>query len=358
MQEDLNPSAEAFWGGPPPPGYAVRLFTPQSLGPERFGGLRLAAKKAPLPVQAGDLWHFGSVGKPMTSALIAALAAEGTLSFESRLADLLPLARATAYADCTLAMLLSHRAGLPTDPAFWPLLRYLLWGGNPARVSARLMARALAQKPVFPPGTDFLYSNIGYGLAGAMAATAAQAPFEALLQKQVLDRFAMKGARFGMPPQDGTAPREHRWSAWAKAWAPIKHGTRFVDDLPLLRPSGALTGRADDLARFGQAALQAALGLPGAAADLAPSFVPQGPCPEEGGAWRYALGWFVDAALSGQARLWHSGSTGGSFALLLLLPEKARGAVLLANAFRPEWTKPGSAPLEALCRYVEDAAPP
>jgi hypothetical protein len=56
--------------------------------------------------------------------------------------------------------------------------------------------------------------------------------------------------------------------------------------------------------------------------------------PEAGKDWTYEMGWFIgDVFQNGSMVFWHAGSTGGCFALLVVVPETASGLALVANGF-------------------------
>lgn len=326
----------------PPPGAAIMQFSPSALGPEWVFGERWAGGGP--SAKSGDLWHFGSVGKAMTSSLIAGLVADGILDWDDRAVTWLPELSDSEYEALTLRMLLGHRSGLPTDPPRASLFRYLLLGGSPESASRRMLARSVRKPPVFPPGSDFLYSNLGYGLVGLAASRVLGIEFATLMHTRLIKPWGLSGVNFGLPPQDGTAPREHMRLLRAKGWKSVKHGRRVVDDLPILQPSGCMHGPVAALATFGQRHLNIAQGsAQGSDDQLAETHQPIGPAPETGKTWRYGMGWFVDNVLGdGRNVLWHAGSTGGCFALLIIVPEAASGLALVANAFDPLWTRPDS----------------
>jgi CubicO group peptidase (beta-lactamase class C family) len=335
-----------------PPGAAALVFGPSDIGTEWVGGHRASGDEA--PVTQGYLWHWGSVGKPVTSSLIATLVADRVLLWDAPLLQLLPELRATAYEEITLRMLLGHRTGLPTDPSRLSLLRYLLFGGDPVLFGRRQMTKILAKPPAFPPGSDFLYSNVGYGLAGLAACRALGTDFAALLRDRILSPWNLAGVDFGIPPQDGTAPAEHVQRIGQRGWKVVRHGTRAVDDLSLLHPSGCLHGPVGALAAFGQRHLRIALGETGATAvSLAETHRPTGPPPEVGKDWTYGMGWFIgDVLQNGGTVLWHAGSTGGCFCLLVLVPEKASGLALVANGFDAGWARPDASVLHTAVRLA------
>jgi CubicO group peptidase (beta-lactamase class C family) len=332
----VKPAIEQFRARHQLPAAAVVQFDETAAFDVEVAGERRRGFEA---VGVHDIWHFGSVGKSMTSAMVSFLVAEGRLCWEDKLLDHLPEARGFAYGDVTMAHLLSHRSGIATNPPQWLLLRYLVAGGDPSELSRRMVKGVFGRRPAFRAGTDFLYSNMGYGLAGMIAERVTGTPFKDLVRRFVFEPAGMTTAKFGMPPQDGTAPLEHRWSGLGGKWKAIGHGRRSVDDLPVMWPAGCVSGSIADLATYGRWQIQ----LFRSARAASPMHTPVGPPPDPPRQWRYAMGWFVDhrQGASSDLRLHHAGSTGGSFAYLSILPGQSRGFAFATNAFRPEWSEPG-----------------
>jgi CubicO group peptidase (beta-lactamase class C family) len=141
------------------------------------------------PVQPGDLWRIGSDAKPMTATLIARLLDKGVLNWTTPLAKMLPDLAATMrpeYRAVTLVQLLSHQSGLPHDLNDMKFIESLSKDKRPLPVQRLdVVARALREKPVAPPGTKFSYSNTGFVLAAVIAERATDQTFEDLMRREV-----------------------------------------------------------------------------------------------------------------------------------------------------------------------------
>jgi len=71
----------------------------------------------------------------------------------------------------------------------------------------------LAEKPKYPPGQKYAYSNVGYTIAGAMAEKVAGDTWEDLMKREVFEPLKITEAGFGPPRStDKTLeqPRGHR----------------------------------------------------------------------------------------------------------------------------------------------------
>jgi CubicO group peptidase (beta-lactamase class C family) len=109
-------------------------------------------------------FHLGSADKSFTALLTAKLVAEGRLSFETTLAEVLPDYPSPDFARaCTIGHLLSHRAGLGMlfDRPRYDRLK-------PYSRMADLFPAFAAEPPAFAPGTAAAYSNEGFVVLGAV----------------------------------------------------------------------------------------------------------------------------------------------------------------------------------------------
>ena len=61
------------------------------------------------------------------------------------------------------------------------------------------MLGVIADKPAHPPGEKYVYSNVGYTIAGAMAEKATGATWEDLVKREVFEPLKLTGAGFGPP---------------------------------------------------------------------------------------------------------------------------------------------------------------
>src|SRR5262245_94368 len=149
------------------------------------------------PIQVTDQVHLGSCTKAMTATLIGILVDDRLLSWNTKVCDVFaeqasrfdPQHQAT-----TLSHLLTHRAGLPHDAAWWQL---------PGRTTTdrrrAALLRLLASAPQTKPGTAYFYSNAGCVLAGLMAEEVTGQSWEELMQQHLFDPLAMGSAGFGPP---------------------------------------------------------------------------------------------------------------------------------------------------------------
>ena len=158
------------------PGVVAMVLRSGAVVAQGVSGVRSVTTS--VPVLIDDRFVLGSCGKSMTATIAARLAARGAVRFETTLAEAFPeLAPGIqpAYHGATLESLLAHRSAIPQVPPVPVPLR-----GDPATERARALPVILTLPPQRLPGQTFLYSNLGYIVAGAGARAAGQLPFEAL----------------------------------------------------------------------------------------------------------------------------------------------------------------------------------
>lgn len=111
------------------------------------------------------------------------------------------------------------------------------------------VATILMEEPSTKPGTEFLYSNAGYGLLGHLAEKRGGQPFEALMRKMLFEPLGMQQTGFGVPDKVGVdQPKGH-------CGAPPKLRVQKPGEdelLPFLRPAGDIHASMADLTRFGR----------------------------------------------------------------------------------------------------------
>ena len=139
----------------------------------------------------------------MTAALVARECSAGRLSFGATLADLFPgeIGAASPWAGATIEDLLRHESGAPANPDWHALHRA---HPDDAVAARRGLVAWLAEQPRGPEG-EYLYSNVGYALAGHAVESIRGRSWESLVVEEVLAPLGIVGAGFGPVPPEGTA---------------------------------------------------------------------------------------------------------------------------------------------------------
>ena len=148
-----------------------------------------------------DRWHIGSNAKAMTATMIARLVQRGVLSWDDTVGEALAeLEPDPAWSAVTLEQLLTHRSGLPANPSTLWMLRLLATSKEPTEARRTILGVVLAEPPLHEPGTTYLYSNLGFATAAAMAELATGQPYAELMQQEVFGPLGVVDYGFGPPP--------------------------------------------------------------------------------------------------------------------------------------------------------------
>ena len=277
------------------------------------------------PVVDTSPWHIGSNGKALTAMALARLVDRGTLSFDDTVGQRLPdLLMHADWQAVTLAQLLHHTGSVPANTgriqAFQLQREPYVTRPRAARLAA--LQASLEDEPAFPPGGTFMYSNLGYALAGAMAEAATDTPWETLVAQEVLEPLSLTTAGFGAPTGD-SAP-------WGHSFLGAVPPGPTADNPPAISPAGTLNLALVDQARVLQAHLTSGETAPGylSAESWARLHAP--------GPNDYAMGWIqVERDWSGGPFLTHDGSNTMWYARAVVAPGIDRALVVVANQGPP-----------------------
>lgn len=259
-------------------------------------------------------YRIGSLTKMFVAVLVMRLRDEGLLD----LAD--PLDRyldAPEVPGVTIAQLLSHTAGLPSEtPDPW-------WERTPGQLRPEL-ADLLGPSP-HPAGRRFHYSNPGYALLGALVGRLRGHHWSEALRQEILEPL-------GLSRTSLSAETPHARGFAVHPWADVMQ-PEPAPPTGLMAPAGELWSTADDLCRFAAFLLHGDdRVLP--ASTLAEMQEPASPPGDDTWASGYGLGLQLvrppDAG--GRMLVGHGGSMPGFLATLWVSPEDGLGGIALANA--------------------------
>lgn len=181
----------------------------------------------------GTPYRIGSITKTMTSVLVLQARDEGLLSLDDPVGRFLP---ETGYGDASLRGLLSHTAGLQSEPAGpW-------WERTPGVDAAVLLERNDAGGRVFPAGETYHYSNLGYALLGEVVARVRGASWWEQVRERLLEPLGMTTTWYDAP-------------AHAAPGTSVDHFTGELapepaTDTRAMAPAGQLWSTVDDLLRW------------------------------------------------------------------------------------------------------------
>lgn len=314
------------------PGAAIAVVQGGKVLFERGFGVRELGK--PAKVTPATRFMIGSTTKSLTTVMMARLADEKKLTWESPVAQLAP-SFALGDEAATKALLLSHTVcactGMPRrDLEF--IFEYA--GVTP---EARLASMKL-MKPTTGFGETFQYSNLMVAAGGYIAAQAAlprgkklgyDAAYDAAMKAEVFGPLGMKSTTLFTKQALAAEHAMPHGRPLSLAYEAIPMS--YEGAVEAVRPAGAAWSTVRDLARY--AALELGQGtLDGkvivSKENMLRRRTPQVKIDENSA---YGLGLFVQTDRGVQV-LHHGGNTLGFTSDLFVLPEHDLGVVLLTNA--------------------------
>ena len=276
---------------------------------------------SPEELTVNDLVHIGSNTKAMTSAMLATLVVDGTFvnGWQTTIADVFPELLNEIHADyhsATVWQLISHTGGVVRDARSW-------WAHAGLKIKERryaLIKENLANPPAGPIG-EYLYSNLGYMVAGAMGEKLTGKSWETLMEERLFTPLRMFSAGFGAPgaSNEVNQPWGHRRDA-GTSWVPSQ-----FDNPAALGPAGTVHVSIADWAKFIQ------LWFP----NQVPRILDRDTLntlvtPRSG---YYAAGWGVgQRSWAAGTVLTHAGSNTFWYSVLWVAPNLDRAYVAVANS--------------------------
>jgi CubicO group peptidase (beta-lactamase class C family) len=271
-----------------------------------------------------SIFEIGSITKTFTGLVLSQMVQQGTVSLDEPVRELLPpgtVAKPTGD-EITLLDLATQHSGLPRLPDnMHPADRT-----NPyVDYTAADLYAFLARKTVARPAqTQFLYSNLGFGLLGQALSNRAGISYPALLQQEVAAPLGLKdtGALLSPEQQARIIPGHDHDHRPAHAW-----------DFDALAGCGAVRSTAPDMLAYLQANLhpenlKLTVSSP-AAATLSGALVQSHQLrAADGPVGRIALAWLFDPVTG---NYWHNGGTGGYSSYAFFNPKGDYAAVVLLN---------------------------
>lgn len=287
-----------------------------------FGSRALEPRREPMT--ADTIFDIASLTKVVaTTTAVMQLVQKGEVRVNDPVAKYVPEFAENGKDDITVRNLLTHFSGLREDFDLDPP-----WQGRDA--GFRL---AFAEKPVYPPGSRFLYSDTNFITLGALVERVTGITLDQYCARKIFAPLQMSHTRF-LPP-----------AAWRPKIAPTEYDEqgkmmRGVVHDPRARRMGGVAGHAgvfstaDDLSKFARALLN---GSPILAGDMVEKMTtPQQPPTAQ---VLRGFGWDIDSPFSSNrgdllpvGSFGHTGFTGTS---LWIDPTTHTYIILLTNAVHP-----------------------
>jgi CubicO group peptidase (beta-lactamase class C family) len=265
-------------------------------------------------------FYLGSVTKSFTALAVMQLVEAGKIDLDAPVQTYLPwfeLADKEASAQITVRHLLNNTSGISTKDGnrFWPSQRGL-------EETVRGLDRIQLTQPV---GKTYQYCNINFMIAGLIVEVVTGQSYADYVTERIFGPLDMRHSYASRAPAlaDGLAERHH-----------YMFGQVFRDEGPMppsFLPAGFLIASVEDMAHYAMVHLDE--GRYGDTSILSPQGIAElhAPAISQGGDKYYAMGWEV-GTLDGMSAIWHTGDDSRIHSVIILMPERGSGAILLANA--------------------------
>ena len=154
------------------------------------------------PMTTETLFQIGSITKPMTATVIAKLVEQELLEWNDPVVDFFgeEVLFPSGWEDVTVEHLLLHTGGLPSNP----INRRNLPDGPGVMLpySKNELHEGLSRTELqSDPGTTWSYSNLGYGILGAIIEQVTGKSYENVLQEELFKPLGMSSS--GIYPTGG-----------------------------------------------------------------------------------------------------------------------------------------------------------
>lgn len=268
------------------------------------------------PLGPRSVFGIGSVTKTFIGTLLADMAARGEVALDDPVSMYLAdgvTVPSRGGREITLLDLATHRSGLPT----WARDAGV---SDPEEVFADRGVEAMydflsAYELEREPGTEYAYSNLGFGLLGHALARTSHRSLPDLVRKRILDPLGMDMTTY--------AP-----TGEMAEWVTLGHepGDVVPIESDALGGAGGLFSNAQDLLTY----LEANVGPPRTDLERAMRMAQRARASMDGEGMEVGLAWRTLTAGDGSI-VWHTGRHAGYTAFAGFDPERRAGLVLLAN---------------------------
>ena len=209
---------------------------------QAFGHRALVPKELPMTVDT--IFDVASLTKVVaTTTAIMQLVEQGKIVLSAPVADYWPEFKANGKDDITVRELMTHYSGLPPDLGLKPD-----WSGYETA-----MKMIVSEKPMVPPGTRFVYSDINFETLGELVRLVSGEPLDVYCSEHIFKPLGMKQTRFKPPAtlRRRIAPTQYQYGDRGKMlWGEVHDPTSY--NMGGVAGHAGLFSTADDLTIFAQ----------------------------------------------------------------------------------------------------------
>lgn len=285
-----------------------------------YGALSLVSQTK---VDENTEYEIGSLTKLFTGNLLAFFVSDGQVKLEDPLQMYLPEdVKAPSYLEypVTLLHLATHTSGLPRRAQSIHGTRKIEGVPVSGYATDEEVYRAMTMVHLKTyPGSEWEYSNLGYGLLGIALGRMADENYGSMVKFNILADLNMSDTAITLSPDQKQRLAQGYTAAGDNAPA-------FATEGGLLAAGGYRSTIAD-LATYLEANLAPPPSALGGALQLSQQSFEDGPARDTG----QALGWLVARPHTPEAVLIKAGATAGFSAYIALSPQKKSGFVVVCN---------------------------
>lgn len=290
-----------------------------------WGAYGWADPDAQVPADRGTIYRTGSISKSVTAVLMSILAEDGTVGLETPLQDLVPeitqLMERPPDANPTLRQVASHTAGLEREPGLPDAA-----AGPIETWTAKILESIPTTRYQTSPGTEYSYSNIGFGILGFSLERAAGVPFMDQVEARIFEPLGMTSSTFiiddRLQPSLSVGHANGPEGEVNTERPAIEHDGRGYKV-----PNGGVYSTVDDLAAFAAGVM--GRGRPPLFSEAMRAEVLSVQTPESPDSG-YGLGFSINT-VDDRVFAGHGGSVAGYTAYLLFEPATGLTVILLRN---------------------------
>jgi CubicO group peptidase (beta-lactamase class C family) len=324
--QHVTPAQEALiqevfepWRDPGGPGVALAVTRNGEL--IYSGGWGSAQLEYGIPVTPASVFHVASVSKQFATFAVALLARDGALEWDDPVHRHLPDLPELGH-PVTLRQLALHTSGVRDQ---WELLAMAGWRLDDVITRDQIMAMMLRQRELnFEPGSEYLYSNMGYSLLAEVVERVSGQGFGEFLEVRVFRPLGMNRTHVHddhemVVPGRAYSYRPSPSGGWQNAVLSYAN-----------QGATSLFTTAEDLARWIGEMEEPRVGDPVLWDEMRRAGVLESG-PNAGDTVAYGLGLSV-SRYRGLETVGHGGADAGFRSFLLHFPEERLGVVVMGNA--------------------------
>jgi CubicO group peptidase (beta-lactamase class C family) len=320
------------------PGAAVAVVHDGRIVLER--GYGSAQLEYGVPITPATVFHVASVSKQFATFAVVLLARDGRLSLDDDIRTHLPELHDFG-STITVRHLIHHTSGIRDQ---WELLMMAGWRLDDVITRDHIMSMMRRQRELnFEPGSDHLYSNMGYSLLAEIVERVSGRPFGEFLDTRVFQPLGM-GSTHVHDDHERIVPGR------AYSYRPVQGGQGWSTSVLSYANQGAtsLFTTAGDLARWIVNLETGQVGGADAIHQMRQRGVLTG-----GDTIPYAFA-LTRSQHRGRTTWGHSGGDAGFRSMVIHFPDERLGVVVLSNAAN---ANPGRLALAVADVYLGETAP-